>query len=139
MNRFNAGATSSTRIFAQRAKAARRKPGRRGILTRLVTRCDEPYLLLCEVDEHGVELDVPVQKRRDKAAAKRIFRRVLSIRPVPRKIMTDQLRNYPAAKDEIPQLASVKHVFVKAAARLTIASRTAISTGKMAKANGWVS
>ncbi|MGF6901357.1 transposase-like protein [Paraburkholderia sp. GAS348] len=38
--------------------------------------------------------------------------------PVPRKIVTDQLRSYPAAKAEIPELAGVKHVFVKAAARL---------------------
>jgi putative transposase len=36
---------------------------------------------------------------------------------VPRKI-TDQLRSYPAAKAEIPELVKVKHVFVKAAARL---------------------
>jgi putative transposase len=38
--------------------------------------------------------------------------------PVPRKIVTDQLRSYPAAKAEIPELAHVKHMFVKAAARL---------------------
>src|SRR6202161_4953786 len=38
--------------------------------------------------------------------------------PVPRKIVTDQLRSYPAAKAEIAELANVKHVFVKAAARL---------------------
>jgi len=38
--------------------------------------------------------------------------------PMPRKIVTDQLRSYPAAKAEIPELANVKHVFVKAAVRL---------------------
>lgn len=37
---------------------------------------------------------------------------------MPRKIVTDQLRSYPAAKADIPELANVKHVFVKAAARL---------------------
>ena len=36
----------------------------------------------------------------------------------PRKIVTDQLRSYPAAKADIPEIARVKHVFVKAAARL---------------------
>jgi putative transposase len=61
---------------------------------------------------------VLVQKRRDKAAAKRFFKRVLRLSPVPRKIATDQLRSYPAAKAEIPELVSVKHVSVKAAARL---------------------
>ncbi len=59
-----------------------------------------------------------VQKRRDKAAAKRFFRRVLRSNPVPRKIVTDQLRSYPAAKAEIPELVHVKHVLVKAAARV---------------------
>jgi putative transposase len=81
-----------------------------------VTLRGEPCLLWRAVDEHGVELDVLVQKRRDKAAAKRFLRRVLRSNPVPRKIITDQLRSYPAAKADIPELAHVKHVFVKAAA-----------------------
>lgn len=33
----------------------------------------EPYLLWRAVDEHGAELDVLLQKRRDEAAAKRYF------------------------------------------------------------------
>jgi len=65
-----------------------------------------------------VKPSVLLQQRRDKAAAKRFFKRVLRSNPVPRKIVTDQLRSYPAAKAEIPALAKVKHVFVKAAARL---------------------
>lgn len=36
----------------------------------------------------------------------------------PRKIVTDQLRSYPAAKAEIPELANVKHVFVKSERRM---------------------
>jgi putative transposase len=55
-------------------------------------------------DEHDAELDVLLQKRLDKAAAKRVFKRVLRSGPVPRKIVTDQLRSYPAAKAEIPEL-----------------------------------
>jgi len=35
----------------------------------------------------------------------------------PRKIVTDQLRSYPAAKAEIPELAYVKHVFASKPAR----------------------
>lgn len=34
------------------------------------------------------------------------------------KIVTDQLRNYPAAKADIPELANTKRVFVKASARV---------------------
>ena len=100
-------------------KAARRKPGDTWHLDEIfVILRGEPYLLWRAVDEHGAELDILLQKRRDKAAAKRFFKRVLRSNPVPRKIVTDQLRSYPAAKAEIPELANVKHVFVKAAARV---------------------
>jgi hypothetical protein len=43
---------------------------------------------------------------------------VLRSSPVRRKIVTDQLGSYPAAKAEIPELVGVKHMFVKAAAQL---------------------
>ena len=43
---------------------------------------------------------------------------MLRSNPVPNKIVTDQLRSYPAEKADIPELAQVKHVFVKAAARV---------------------
>jgi len=36
------------------------------------------------------------------SAAKRFFKRVLHSSPVPRKIVTDHLRSYPAAKAAIP-------------------------------------
>ncbi|MCP3713235.1 IS6 family transposase [Paraburkholderia sp. CNPSo 3274] len=105
--------------FAHRAKATRRKPGSIWHLDEMfVTLRGEAYLLWRAVDEHGTELDVLVQKRRDKAAAKRFFKRMLRSNPVPRKIVTNQLRSYPAAKAEISELAKVKHLFVKAAARL---------------------
>ena len=105
--------------FARRAKIARDKPGSTWHMDELfVNLRGEPYVLWRAVDEHGTELDVLLQKRRDKAAAKRFFRRVLRCAPVPCRIVTDQLRSYPAAKAEVPELAGVKHVFVKAAARL---------------------
>ena len=106
--------------FAHRVKAARRRPGTTWHLDEVfVTLRGEPYLLWRAVDQHGAELDILLQKRRDKAAAKRFFKRVLaSCAEAPRKIVTDQLRSYPAAKAEIPELAHVKHVFVKASARV---------------------
>jgi putative transposase len=105
--------------FAHRVKAARRKTGSTWHLDEVfVTLRGEPHLLCRAVDGHGVELDILLQKRRDKAAAKRFFKRVLRSCPAPRTIVTDQLRSYPAAKAEIPELAGVKHVFVKAAARV---------------------
>ncbi|MEM5386765.1 IS6 family transposase [Paraburkholderia phymatum] len=113
IDKFGAG-------FAHRAKAARRQLGSTWHLDEVfVSLRGEPYVLWRAVDQHGIELDILLQKRRDKAAAKRFFKRVLAACPeVPKKIVTDQLRSYPAAKAEIPELANVKHVFVKAAARV---------------------
>jgi putative transposase len=106
-------------VFARQAKSTRRKPGSTWHMDEMfVTLRGEPYLLWRAVDEHGAELDVLVQKRRDKSAAMRFFRRLLSSNPVPRRVVTDQLRSYPAAKADIPELAHVRHVFVKAAARV---------------------
>ena len=99
-------------------KAARRKPGSTWHLDEMfVTLRGEPYLLWRAVDEHGAELDILVQKRRDKTAAKRFFKRVLRSSPVPRKIVTDQLRSYPAAKAEFRAQAA-------SAARFTLSQTT---------------
>jgi putative transposase len=43
---------------------------------------------------------------------------VLRSNPLPKRIVTDQLRSDPAAMADIPELAQVKHIFVKAAARV---------------------
>jgi putative transposase len=106
--------------FAHRVRAGRRRSGGTWHLDEMfVTLRGEPYLLWRAVDEHGAELDILLQKHHDKAAAKRFFKRVLvSCGAVPRKIVTDQLRSYPAAKAKIAELKNVKHVFVKAAARV---------------------
>ncbi|GAB7540509.1 hypothetical protein CS8_001700 [Cupriavidus sp. 8B] len=99
-----------------------------------VTLRGEPYLLWRAADEHGAELDTLLQMRREKAAAKRFFKRLLCSCLAPRKIVTDQLRSYPVAKADAPELANVKHVFVKAASPAsTIAPRTAISQPENAR------
>jgi putative transposase len=70
--------------FAHRLKVARRKPGSTSHLDEMfMTLRGEPYLLCRAVDEHGAELDILLQKRRDKAAAKRFFKRVMRSSPVP--------------------------------------------------------
>src|SRR6202023_2737718 len=51
------------------------------------------------VDQDGEVLDILVQSRRDKKAAKKFFRKLLKgLRYVPRAIITDKLRSYAAAK-----------------------------------------
>ena len=60
------------------------------------------------MDQGGYILDILVQRRRDKATAKRFIRKLLKgCRCVPRAIITDQLKSYGAAKREI--LPSVEH------------------------------
>ena len=53
-------------------------------------------------------MDILVQSKRDKKAAKKFFRKLLKgLRYVPRVIITDKLRSYSAAKDVV--LPSVEH------------------------------
>jgi putative transposase len=60
------------------------------------------------VDQHGVVLDVLVQRRRDGKAAKRFFKRLLKgLQYVPRVIVTDKLKSYGVAKRAI--LPDVEH------------------------------
>src|SRR5918998_1568164 len=60
------------------------------------------------VDQDGVVLDILVQSRRDKQAAKRLLRKLLKkqMRP-PRVMITDKLASYGAAKREI--IPGVEH------------------------------
>jgi putative transposase len=59
-------------------------------------------LLWRAVDQDGNILDILVQRRRDKAAAKKFFRKLLKdLTYVPRVIITDKLKSYEAAKREI--------------------------------------
>ncbi|MFF3733354.1 IS6 family transposase [Streptomyces sp. NPDC002476] len=60
------------------------------------------------VDASGNVLDILVQNRRDKAAARRFFRRLMKkTRAVPRVVVTDKLRFYDAARREV--MPSVEH------------------------------
>jgi putative transposase len=53
------------------------------------------YYLWRAVDQDGDILDILVQKRRNKAAAKKFFRKLLKgLRYVPRVIVTDKLKSY---------------------------------------------
>src|SRR5690242_4534505 len=79
-------------------------PGTRVVLTIQGQR----HYLWRAVDQDGNVLDVLVQSRRNKTAAKRFFRRLLKgLRYVPRVIVTDKLKSYGAAKREI--LPGVEH------------------------------
>jgi putative transposase len=68
----------------------------------------ERYYLWRAVDQESHVLDILVQRRRDKHAAKTFFRKLLKgLTYVPRVIITDQLKSYGAAKRDI--LPGVEH------------------------------
>jgi putative transposase len=67
------------------------------------------YYLWRAVDQDGEIIDVYLQSKRDGAAAKRFFRRLLrSNSGEPRKIVTDKLRSYAVAHREL--IANTIHV-----------------------------
>jgi putative transposase len=68
----------------------------------------ERHYLWRAVDQDGYVLDILVQRRRNKVAAKKFFRKLLKgLTYVPRVIITDQLKSYGAAKHDM--LPSVEH------------------------------
>ena len=61
------------------------------------------------VDQDGEVIDILVQKRKNKKAAQRFFRKLLKSQGnVPYELVTDKLRSYAAAKNEI--IPSVSHI-----------------------------
>src|ERR1700760_4002709 len=68
----------------------------------------EKHWLWRAVDRDGTVLDVLVQSRRDKRAAKRLLRKLLKKQGrAPRVLVTDKLASYPAAKKEL--MPGVEH------------------------------
>jgi len=60
------------------------------------------------VDQDGDTIDILVQKRRNKLAAKRFFRKLLKVQhEAPRRMITDKLKSYSAAHREV--MPSVTH------------------------------
>src|ERR687884_1190029 len=73
-----------------------------------ITIAGKKHWLWRAVDQDGLVLDVLVQSRRDKKAAKRLLRKLLKKqRRPPRVMVTDKLASYPAAKREL--MPGVEH------------------------------
>jgi putative transposase len=85
------------------------RPGDKGHMDEVVLKiAGKKHYLWRAVDQHGVVLDVLVQSRRDKKAAKRLLRKLLKRQcRAPRVMITDKLGSYGAAKREI--LPGVEH------------------------------
>jgi putative transposase len=95
--------------YANQLRRRRPQPGDKWHLDEVfLTIHGERHYLWRAVDQDGHVLDILVQRRRDKHAAKKFFRKLLKgLTYVPRVIITDQLKSYGAAKREM--LPSVEH------------------------------
>jgi putative transposase len=95
--------------YARALRRRRPRPGDKWHLDEVFIKINgEQKYLWRAVDQDGNVLDILVQSRRDKAAARRFFRRLLkTIRTVPRVIVTDKLRSYGAAHREV--MPSLEH------------------------------
>ncbi len=95
--------------YAKRIRAHGPRPGDRWHLDEVFLKIQGKLQYLWRaVDQDGEVLDILVQSRRNKRAAKKFFRKLLKVlQYVPWVIVTDKLRSYAAAKAEI--LPSVQH------------------------------
>jgi putative transposase len=95
--------------YANQLRRRRPRPGDKWHLDEVfITINKARHYLWRAVDQDGTVLDILVQRRRDKPAAKKFFRKLLKgLTYVPRVIITDKLKSYGAAKREI--LPGVEH------------------------------
>ena len=96
-------------MYTKRIRSGRGRLGDRWHLDEVFLKINGKLQYLWRaVDQDGEVLDILVQSRRNKKAAKKFFRRLLKgMGYVPRLIITDKLRSYEAAKAEV--MPSVKH------------------------------
>ena len=89
--------------YAARLKRKHQGYGDTFFIDEVFIRIDgKQHYLWRAVDQDGEVVDVFLQKRRDGAAAKRFFKRLLKThRDEPRKIVTDKLRSYGVAHQEL--------------------------------------
>ncbi len=68
-------------LIVANLKRRRERPTGRWYLDEMVVRIRGQRMFFCAVDDEGEVLDVLVQKRRNKAAAMKLFRKLLSFSP----------------------------------------------------------
>jgi putative transposase len=95
--------------YANQLRRCRPRPGDKWHLDEVfLTINGERHYLWRAVDQYENILDILVQSRRHKKAAKKFFRKLLKgCQYVPRVIITDKLKSYGAAKQEM--LPGVEH------------------------------
>jgi putative transposase len=96
-------------VYANQLRRRGPRPGDKWHLDEVfLTINGERHYLWRAVDQDGHVLDILVQRRRNKKAAKKFFRKLLKgLASVPRALITDKLTSSGAAKREV--LPSVEH------------------------------
>ena len=86
--------------YANQLRRRRPRPGDKWLLDEVFIKINGRVQYLWRaVDQDGNVLDILVQSRRNKKAAKRFFRKLLKeLQYVPRVLITDKLKSYGAAK-----------------------------------------
>ena len=95
--------------YAQKLRQKRGQPGDKWHIDEVFIKINgKTHYLWRAVDQNGMVLDILVTQRRNKAAAKRFFLKLLKgLKYEPRVIITDKLRSYGAALREV--LPHVEH------------------------------
>ncbi len=95
--------------YANQVRQRRAQPGDKWHLDEVFLKIGrKTHYLWRAVDQHGNVLDILMQSRRNKTAAKKFFRKLLKgCQYVPRVLITDKLGSYGAAKQDV--LPSVEH------------------------------
>lgn len=89
-------------LFAAKVRRDRPRPADKWHLDEVVVSIKgRKHWLWRAVDANGDVLDILVQSRRNKAAAKRFFRKLFKAWGQPRVMITDKLRSYGAAKADL--------------------------------------
>ena len=99
--------------YANQLRRRRPRPGDKWHLDEVFIKINgKVHYLWRAVDQDGNVLDILVQSRRNKKAAKRFFRKLLKgLQYVPRVLITDKLKSYGAAKAEImPGVGSIASI-----------------------------
>ncbi|HSH78745.1 MAG TPA: IS6 family transposase [Herpetosiphonaceae bacterium] len=98
--------------YANQLRRRRARPGDKWFLDEVFLKINgQTHYLWRAVDQDGNVLDILVQSRRNKAAAKKFFRKLLKgCQYVPRVMITDKLGSYEAAHNEVmPRVEHRRH------------------------------
>jgi putative transposase len=98
--------------YAKKLRKRRGQPGDKWHIDEVFIKINgKTHYLWRAVDQNGMVLDILVTRRRNKAAAKRFFLKLLKeLQYEPRVIITDKLRSYPAAiREVLPHIEHRQH------------------------------